>query len=102
VQYATQGLARSARTGVLMILKSMAVKTASKAAANLAFAILDKEPELSAGVVAHTSPLLVVVDRSSGFDDGRPSSAAATRAPSHSWASSQLQPCSVTQRCQAW
>jgi hypothetical protein len=43
--------ARGARTGVRAILMSMAVKTASKAAVNLAYAVADQEPEAPVGVV---------------------------------------------------
>ena len=43
--------ARGARTGVLMILTSMAVDTASKVAVNLAVAVADEEPEPPSGVV---------------------------------------------------
>ena len=43
--------ARGARTGVLMILTSMAVKTASKAAVNLLSRVADEEPEAAVGVI---------------------------------------------------
>ena len=44
-------LARGARTGVLMMRTSMAVKTASNAVAELGVAVPDEEPEAAAGVV---------------------------------------------------
>ena len=40
-----------ARTGVLMILTSIAVNTASKAAVNLGVAVADEEPEAPMGLV---------------------------------------------------
>jgi hypothetical protein len=44
-------LARGARTGVLMMRRSVAVKTASKAAVNLASRSRIRNPELAPGVV---------------------------------------------------
>ena len=43
--------ARGARTGVLTIRTSMAVKTASMAVVNFGVAVADEEPEASSGVV---------------------------------------------------